>query len=223
MPSPAAAILTPVTLVCLEIGRKRVFASALEWPGWSRSGRSEDDALESLASYLDRYRQVLRRAQLTTPDADDLVVTERLPGDMTTDFGAPGAISSAERVPLAVQDRARIGRIVQACWSYFDHVAAASGPQLRKGPRGGGRDRDPMVDHVLAAEAAYLRKIGVRHTAPRHMDPAAVSVMRADALAVLTAPQLDSEPAWPLPYVSRRVAWHVLDHAWEMQDKALSG
>jgi len=222
-PAGGRAIMAPVTLVCLEIGKKRVFASALQWPGWSRSGRSEHDALESLASYLGRYREVLQGARLPAPDVDDFVVTERLPGDMTTDFGAPGAISSAEREPLAAGDRVRLGRIVAACWSYFDQVAAASGPQLRKGPRGGGRDRDPMVDHVLAAEAAYARKVGVRHPKPSYDDPAAVAVLRADVLAALTAPPPDPEPSWPLPYLARRVAWHVMDHAWEMQDRSLPG
>jgi len=212
-----------VTLVCLEIGKKRVFASALEWPGWSRSGRGEQDALDCLVSYLDRYREVLRRADLPLPDGQNLAVTERLPGNMTTDFGAPGAIASAERGPLVAGQGARLGRIVRACWSYLDQVAEASAPQLLKGPRGGGRDRDPMVDHVLAAEAAYARKIGVRHRAPGHDDPAAIGALRADIIAALTAPPPAPEPAFPLPYAARRIAWHVLDHAWEMQDRALTG
>ncbi len=31
--------------VYLEIGKKKVFASAMDWPGWSRAGRSEEQAL----------------------------------------------------------------------------------------------------------------------------------------------------------------------------------
>ena len=27
---------------------------------------------------------------------------------------------------------------------------------------------------------------------------------------------------WPLGYAVRRFAWHVLDHAWEVEDKSLS-
>ena len=40
--------------VFVESGRKRVFASALDWPGWCRSGRTEELAIEALAAYLPR-------------------------------------------------------------------------------------------------------------------------------------------------------------------------
>src|SRR5260370_8581235 len=45
----------PPILVYLEIGEKRVFASALDWPGWTRSARDEQGALEALAAYAPRY------------------------------------------------------------------------------------------------------------------------------------------------------------------------
>jgi hypothetical protein len=212
-----------VNLVLLEIGRKRVFASALAWPGWSRSGRTEPEALEALAACLQRYCDVVRPAGLPEPDAGDLVVAERLPGDMTTDFGAPGAIADAERDPLAAGEAERLAAIVRACWTYLDEVTATSGPHLRKGPRGGGRDRDPMVDHVIAAEAAYARKIGVRHKPAAREDPAAVTALRHEIACVLSAGGAEPQTPWPRPYAARRIAWHVLDHAWEMQDRALPG
>src|ERR1022692_1268110 len=55
------------TDVILEIGRKRVFACAAAWPGWCRSGRSGELALETLPAYLPRYAQVARRAGLGLP------------------------------------------------------------------------------------------------------------------------------------------------------------
>src|SRR4051812_21904985 len=37
--------------VCIETGSKKVFASALAWPGWSRSAKDEAGALAALADY----------------------------------------------------------------------------------------------------------------------------------------------------------------------------
>ena len=44
----------------LEVGAKRVFAGALDWPGWCRSARHEEDALEALLAYGPRYAAVLK-------------------------------------------------------------------------------------------------------------------------------------------------------------------
>ncbi len=210
-----------MTAVCLEIGKKRVFASALDWPGWSRSGKTEEAALDTLAAYVDRYSEVVGIAGLSLPArAVDFVVAERLPGDMTTDFGAPGAIATLEREPLTPGQAQRLTSLLQASWTLLDQVVAVASPQLRKGPRGGGRDRDAMVEHVLAAEAAYARKIGVRHQQPAGDGPASVSSLRADLVRALqSAEGAPPQTPWPPRYAVRRIAWHVLDHAWEMQDK----
>jgi hypothetical protein len=37
--------------IYLEVGSKRVFAVAMERPGWCRSGRDEDAALKALVAY----------------------------------------------------------------------------------------------------------------------------------------------------------------------------
>lgn len=37
--------------VYLEIGKKRTFASALDWPGWCRSAPDEAAALHNLYGY----------------------------------------------------------------------------------------------------------------------------------------------------------------------------
>jgi hypothetical protein len=108
----------------------------------------------------------------------------------------------------------------------LDRVAASAPAELRKGPRGGGRDRDKIVDHVVGAEAAYARKLGIKHRQPAHDDTAGIDALRADILSVLRAPS-DGEPPVPkgwLPrYAARRIAWHVLDHAWEIEDRSESG
>ena len=88
--------------------------------------------------------------------------------------------------------------------------------QLGKGPRGGGRDRDDIVDHVAAAELAYARKLGIRLGSD-------LTASRAAIVEVLGAPSDASSigaKGWPPRYAARRIAWHVLDHAWEIEDKS---
>ncbi len=211
--------------VVVEAGTTKVFASALDWPGWCRSGRTEEAALEALAAYAPRFAPVARRAKLTFPAgiADTLDLVERLTGDATTNFGAPSITAEAERVRLTPAPARRLSTVLSAAWAELDHIAGRTPPHLRKGPRGGGRDRDKMLDHVYGSEAGYARKIGVRLPAPAVGDTAAITELRTAILAVIGAPT-DAGPVtpngWTTAYAARRLAWHALDHAWEMQDRA---
>lgn len=105
----------------------------------------------------------------------------------------------------------------------LDRIAAAAPAELRRGPRGGGRNRDKIVGHVLGAEAAYARKLGVRHRPPTPGDAPVIAALRHRIVAVLRAPS-DGMPfvpkGWPPRYAARRTAWHVLDHAWEIEDRS---
>ncbi len=207
--------------VVVEIGKKRVFASALEWPGWSRSGRDEDAALEALAAYGSRYAPVARTAQLAYPKTPSFVVVERIPGSASTDFGVPGSIAEIERVPTKRTDAARISALVAASWAQLDLVAHRAPAVLRKGPRGGGRDRDAVVAHVIAAETAYARKLGLREREPAPGDTRARGKLRASILRALETVDADSATTpWPTRYAARRIAWHALDHAWEIEDRS---
>jgi len=213
------------TAVFLEVGKKRVFACALDWPGWCRAGKDEDLALEALAAYAPRYAVVPERAGIAYPArvAENLEVVERLPGSATTDFGAPGEVAGADARRATRAQAERLAALVVASWAAFDEVRAGAPATLRKGPRGGGRDRDKMVDHVLGAEAAYARKLGIKHRQPAIGDQAAIAALRDDIVAVLRAPSDGSPPVpkgWPPRYAARRIAWHVLDHAWEMEDRS---
>jgi len=216
------------TAVFLEVGKKKVFACALDWPGWSRSGMTEEEALEALAAYAPRYAVVAKQAKVAFPAraGENLKVVERLPGSATTDFGAPGEVADADAKRATGVQAKRLTALVTASWAVLDRVAAGAPAELRKGPRGGGRDRDKMVDHVLGAETAYARKLGVKHRQPAIDDAAAIAALRDDIVAVLRAPSDGSPPVpkgWPPRYAARRIAWHVLDHAWEMEDRSDPG
>jgi hypothetical protein len=207
--------------VFIEAGKTRVFASALDWPGWARRAKTEELAVEALADYLPRYAPVVRLAGLEPPQGD-LVIAERHPGlAKNADFGALGEIAPSETAPLPADDGARLASLLEAAWTSFDEVAAAAPAQLRKGPRGGGRDTDQIVAHVRDAELMYARKLGL----PREKGeawPDAWTLLRARIGAALRDPETLVAPpnGWPLRYGARRLAWHVLDHLWEIEDKS---
>jgi len=45
--------------VYVEVTPRRTFAGAVEWPGWCRSGKTVDDALQALAALDPRRGQVV--------------------------------------------------------------------------------------------------------------------------------------------------------------------
>lgn len=213
--------------VAIEFGPKgkTVFASALDWPGWSRSAKTEDEALGALRTYAGRYEQVAERAG--EPGVGDVLasfeVVKRLEGSGETDFGVPARVAEADYAPMSGAECDRQIMLLRVCWSVFDDVASKVSAELRKGPRGGGRDRDKIVDHVVQSDRGYGRQIGVR-TPP--FDAAAVRAHHDAAYAAIPLLR-DGEPGrpngWPVRYFIRRAAWHVMDHDWEMEDKDLTG
>ena len=212
--------------VGVETGTKRVFAVAVDWPGWCRAAKTEAGALETLAAYGPRYAPVAARAGIAFPTQFELAVADRAEGTATTDFGAPDARLAGDFRRLPAADASRLIALMQAGWDALDDVASRAPAELRKGPRGGGRDRDRMLEHVLAAEQAYTRRLGVRLVQPEAGDVVAIRAFReAIASACLeraARPRTDSEGAsdWPPHYFIRRLAWHALDHAWEMEDRS---
>jgi hypothetical protein len=210
--------------VAIETSPKKCFASALDWPGWSRAGRDPDAALAALADYAERYGPVAQAAGFPLPATVTLAERERLPGGATTAFGAPEVIFQADGAAVSAAEAKRLAALVTAVWEYFDEVVAVTPEELRKGPRGGGRDRDKMVAHVLEAENSYARQLGVKVPAPALDDLEAIEAQRLSIAAVLDE-RSDGGPVvpgkkWTTRYAARRIAWHVLDHAWEMQDRA---
>ncbi len=110
--------------------------------------------------------------------------------------------------------------LVDACWKYLDQVRAKAPNELRKGPRGGGRDRDVMFDHVLGAEMEYAKRIGTRLKQPDGKDTAAVKAFRTAIRDSFR--NTNRREKWPVAYAARRTAWHALDHAWEMEDRSIA-
>lgn len=221
---PAAS--TPLRLL-VETTPRRTFATALDWPGLSRSGRDEAAALAALRVVVVRYAPVAAAATDATGEAFDPTAlvfdaVERADGDAGTAFGVPSVIAAADREPVDAAGASRLAAVVERAWATFDRIAGDAPEELRKGPRGGGRDRSRIVEHVNGADQAYARELGLRH---RIDDRAAVEAMRAGVLEVLRRPS-DGSPVgrrWPPRYAARRIAWHALDHAWEIEDRTDPG
>lgn len=210
--------------VGIETGAKRVFAFAIDWPGWCRTAKNEVVALQTLAAYAPRYAPLAARASIRFPTRFELDVTARVRGTATTDFGAPDAKLPDDTRPLRAAEAARLIALMQAGWHTLDDIASRAPVALQKGPRGGGRDRDPMLEHVLSAEQAYARKLGVRLTQPATGDTAAIAAFREAIVSACLerAAHKDTgdEKQWPVRYFIRRLTWHALDHAWEMDDRS---
>ena len=218
--------------VVIETGKKRIFASALDWPGWSRSGRDEESALQALLAYGPRYAKVVQIAELEYQPPSDttaFVVTERLQGNATTDFGAPGMIADSEKDPIDQSEFERLSALLKGCWGAFDSAAQqAMGKELRKGPRGGGRDLEKIQEHVMGADQGYLRSLGWKpEKADQRNSKEELRQIREEIVSALESAIKGELPEqgprggkrWPPRYFVRRVAWHVLDHAWEIEDR----
>jgi hypothetical protein len=210
--------------VYLEIGSKRTFAGALDWPGWCRAGRDEDSALQALAEAGPHYGRVVRTARLgfkAPGDISAFSVVERLKGSAATDFGVPDKIPDADARPVSDAELKRLQSILRACWRALDAAAeTARGKTLRSGPRGGGRGLDKMLDHVRDAEKGYLSSLGGK--APSTTEEVRQAVL--ETLAASAHGEIDEVgprggKRWRPRYFVRREAWHVLDHVWEIEDR----
>jgi hypothetical protein len=214
--------------VMVEQGRKRSVASAFDWPGWDRSAKAGGDALAVLHAYRGRYATVAALAGLADQFAatGDLEVVERLDGTGMTDFyGVSGRTAGPEHVPMTEAECERKIALLRACWAAFDSVASRVSPELRPGPRGGGRDRDRIVRHANGAEIAeFARKVGVDTALDAVADTAALGAHRDAFCEAMREHNARGAMArsWTVQFVIRRCAYHMLDHAWEMEDRDLT-
>jgi hypothetical protein len=220
--------------IYLETGQKRTFAGAIDWPGWCRMGPDEGSALQTLLDYGPRYARVLHGTTLGfQPPADisNFVVVEQLVGNSTTDFGAPDMAPSSDAKPVDEAELQRFQTLLDACWCALDKaVRAATGKELRKGPRGGGRDIEGIVQHVLGSDASYLSMIGgeLKKGTANNLEEE-LTQTRQGILSALEVAFRVGVPTqgprggarWTLRYFVRRSAWHVLDHVWEIEDRII--
>ena len=207
--------------IYLELSAKKVVAWSLEWLGWCRIRNCEEAAVQALMDVAPRYRLIAERAGFNFAPGD-LVVVERIPGDANTAWGVPSVLAAAEAGRIDARTAERNVALLRASWAMLEEAVASSPAALRKGPRGGGRDRDEIHLHVTEADRMYARKIGVRHKPFEVNDGSSLQAMRDEISAVLSQPT-SGEPlipgGWTASYAIRRMAWHVVDHLWELEDR----
>ena len=175
--------------------------------------------MEALLEHSDRYATIAAAAGRFEPGEVEIV--GRVPGNAGTEFGVPAVWGPWDELPAAGAALDRLLVLLDASWDHLDEVLRTAPPELRKGPRGGGRDRDAVAEHVRAAERAYAGKVGGR-LPPRTPWPEQRAALRA-ALRAEPPPGSPAPGPWPLRYAIRRCAWHVLDHAWEVEDRSEAG
>jgi len=209
---------------------KRAVAFSIDWPGWSRGARSAQLALETLESYRERYRPVAGLAGMAREfaAAGPLEIVEERVGTGSTDFwGISFSPSATEQGPMGEAEFKRAITLLRACWAFFDGVSARVSPDMRKGPRGGGRDRDRMISHTIRTESEdFATRVGLRIPEGAALTPDGLRQHREayiGAMRAYNAGEFERRmKSWTLPFLIRHSAFHTLDHAWEMEDKDLS-
>jgi hypothetical protein len=209
---------------------KRSVAFSLDWPGWSRGAKGAELALDTLESYRERYRPVAVLAGMAREfdAAGPLEVVEDRVGTGSTDFwGISFSPSSTEQGPMSDAELERKITLLRACWAFFDAVAARVSPEMQKGSRGGGRDRDRIISHTIRTESEdFAKQVGLRIDDGGALTPDGLREYREAYVASMrgyNAGKVERRMrSWTLPFLIRHSAFHTLDHAWEMEDKDLT-
>ena len=221
--------MTDELQVTLELGPKgkQVAAVAPDWPGLERGAKTEEAAIARVQTYLPRYAPVAKLAGMDAAFAaiGTVDVVERYPGTGSTDFwGISFAFSDIDQQAMSGETLERDLTLLRACWAFFDAVRSRVSAEMQKGPRGGGRDRDRIVQHTLAAEQDWAAKLGVRAPEGALLTDESLNAYRDAYITAIRTFHAQGKLArtWPLRYLIRHTAFHTLDHAWEMEDKDLT-
>jgi hypothetical protein len=218
--------------VMLETGPKgkKVVAVAPDWPGLARGAKTGEAAIELLLSYVPRYAPVAKLAGMeaefaasTTGSAIDVV--ERYPGTGSTDFwGISFGFSTIDQQAVSSEELERELTLMRACWTFFDGVRSRVSAELKRGPRGGGRDRDRIVRHVLFNEQDWAPRDRPQEDQEAILTDEGLKAHREAYCNAIRELHSQNKMArkWPLRYLIRHTAFHTLDHAWEMEDKDLT-
>ena len=215
--------------VTLEIGPKgkKVVAVAPDWPGLQRGAKTGEKAIERLRSYIPRYSQVAKLAEMNAEldGIKNIDVVEEYPGTGSTDFwGISFAFSSIDKQGMSADELERELMLMQACWAFFDDVRGRVSAEMQKGPRGGGRDRDHIVRHIFANEQDWVKGLGVLTPDDAMLTDEGLKAHRDAYCQAIRDYHSQGKMAgkWPLRYLIRHTAFHTMDHAWEMEDKDLT-
>ena len=208
---------------------KRSVAFGVDWPGWSRGAKSAELALETLESYRERYRPVADLAGMAGEfdAAGPLEIVEDKVGTGSTDFwGISFSPSAAEQGPMDEAELERGITLLEACWAFFDGVAARVSPTCARPARGRTRPR-PIIRHTVRAESEdFAKKVGLRIPEGAALTPDGLRQHRESYVAAMRAYNAGEITrhmrSWTLPFLVRHSAFHTLDHALEMEDKDLS-
>jgi hypothetical protein len=227
-------IMNNTIRIFIETGKKKVFAGALDWPGWCRFGKDEISAQNALLAYGPRYQMILDKTTIDFQPAENLAqfhIEEHCDGDATTDFGAPACILECDDQSVTADEYQLWREFLLAGWKTLDEILlSAADRELRKGPRGGGRDQYKLVKHILEADQSYLRRLAWKHPLHPADNPGkALMNIHESLLSALEAAQNGSIPEkgprggliWSPRFFIRRVTWHLLDHIWEIQDRLI--
>lgn len=220
---------TPIRILVESGKKKRVVASAFDWPGWDRSTKLDGDVLAALDSYRSRFAKVAELAGYGDEfrRLGEFEVVEDVVGiGMTDYYGVSGRAATAEHEPMTESDLDRKLALLQASWRTFDDATARVSSELRKGPRGGGRDKERIIRHVNGAEIdEFAPKVGVKVPLQTRDDPQALATYRIAFIEAIREhhDHGDTARSWTLQFLIRRCAWHMLDHAWELEDRDMNG
>lgn len=217
--------------IYLETSPKWSYAVAVEWPGWARHAKGQADPIEALLDCGERYGAVLAAAGIPFHVPEELEVIAVLEGDYGTEWGVPSVVPEADHRPLDQAEAERQVAILRAAWQAFDTaVDATEGHELRKGPRGGGRDIPRLLAHCVKADQVYLSKLGARkpkvasddwHQVEAAMREQAVTTFLDRAAGRPVREPSRTQELWTPRWYVRYTAWHSLVHAWEIEDRRL--
>ena len=192
--------IAKLTRVTLEMGPKgkKVVAVAPDWPGLERGAKTREDAIKRLRSYIPRYSQVAKLAEM---DAEfdtikNVDVVEQYPGTGSTDFwGISFAFSSIDKQGMSGDELERELTLMQACWAFFDDVRRRVSAEMQKGPRG----EDDRCAHPRRCDADWQgAESASRCLLPRHTGLSLTGQVGRQ----------DGEMAAPVPDSAHRLSHH---------------
>lgn len=211
---------------------KRFVAYAIDWPGLERNGKTVVEAFEKMDAYRQRYRVIAERAGYLAAyeKVPPAKIVQDYEGTGSTDFwGISFAHGPNDHEPLSDSDLEQQLSLLNACWDEFDDIGERVSPEMQRGPRGGGRNRDEIVSHLVYAELTWLKKLDIRPEFKEILPFEQRKIHHQGVIDELRRRHQEGLPVkakggppWKVRFTIRHLAYHVMDHAWEMEDKDLT-